>query len=86
MTGGPPGDPDRRAAGAWVEADTCHYLPFIQLGSTTRRPPQTAAAPDRAGNCCATSRALEAPTYYSFSNPWLVNFSVRLFSVTVRTT
>ena len=23
---------------------------------------------------------------YSFSNPWLVNFSVRLFSVTVRTT
>ena len=26
-----------------------------------------------------------APTY-SFSKPWLVNFSVRLFSVTVRTT
>ena len=24
--------------------------------------------------------------YYSFSKPWLVNFSVRLFSVTVRTT
>ena len=23
---------------------------------------------------------------YSFSKPWLVNFSVRLFSVTVRTT
>ena len=25
-------------------------------------------------------------TAYSFSKPWLVNFSVRLFSVTVRTT
>ena len=24
--------------------------------------------------------------FYSFSNPWLVNFNVRLFSVTVRTT
>ena len=27
-----------------------------------------------------------ASSPYSFSNPWLVNFSVRLFSVTVRTT
>ena len=26
------------------------------------------------------------PAAYSFSKPWLVNFSVRLFSVTVRTT
>jgi hypothetical protein len=25
-----------------------------------------------------------APSYYSFSKPWVVNFSVRLFSVTVR--
>jgi hypothetical protein len=29
--------------------------------------------------------ALHSPRY-SFSKPWLVNFSVRLFSVTVRTT
>jgi len=25
------------------------------------------------------------PSHYSLSNPWLVNFNVRLFSVTVRT-
>ena len=36
----------------------------------------------------AEDMALNAPGFlrYSFSNPWFVNFKVRLFSVTVRTT
>ena len=35
--------------------------------------------------CPSTFRGASLRTY-SFSKPWLVNFSVRLFSVTVRTT
>lgn len=39
--------------------------------------------------CSPTPYATTRPLFvidYSFSNPWLVNFNVRLFSVTVRTT
>jgi hypothetical protein len=36
----------------------------------------------------AEAMVVNAPGFlrYSFSNPWFVNFKVRLFSVTVRTT
>ncbi len=41
--------------------------------------------PQNSHPCSIVRDHLRMRLPYSFSNPWLVNFNVRLFSVTVRT-
>ena len=66
--------------------------PFIQWSGRLGSSPQPRSsgkpgAPQATVSFIALLGACLAvrPTLYSVSNPWLVNFNVRLFSVTVRT-
>src|SRR6266498_4389650 len=80
-----------------IFGSVCVGYDSLHAGDTQERCLQPVLAPDvdirivqRWPLKCAVHRgphlSLNTANNYSFSNPWLLNFSVRPFSVTVRTT